>query len=297
MNRQPHRALVVEDEREAAADLVDVLKTCGCETVIATNRHDALLQLASTTFCIVLLDLEIGSEPDSIRGRVENGKAVLEEARRRFPERGSTGALPIIVISAHATDMEAALAAMRDGASDVVQKLWSAKEKADRIYAALERTGRTSHARCQTLLRNAEPANRPDGLVLTIPADREGQRAVVALSGRRAPLTMASLKILLRLVEARLSIGKVNKLDLGGRADRGFKAIAVLRDELRVAYAGDMKLLVVNDQKKHYWLAESVTIGEVNEERLRMFDDAKVSESARKIRNLLAQKEKFPGKA
>lgn len=287
MSRQPHRALVVEDEREAAADLVDVLETCGCETVVATNRYDALVQLASSTFCIILLDLEIGSEPDSIRGRVENGKAVLEEARRRFPERGSTGALPIIVISAHATEMEAGLAAMRDGASDVVQKLWSAKEKADRIYEALERTGRTSHARCQEFLRSAAPTSRPDGLVLSIPADREGQRARIRISERPAPITMASLRVLLQLVEARLQKGRVNKLDLGGRDDRGFKAISVLRNELKPAYAGDMKALIVNDQKGNYWLAETVSIGEVNAEGLRAFGESKITALADKIRSLL----------
>jgi len=298
MTRLPHLALVVEDEREAAADLVEVLRTCGCESVVATNRLDALAQLASTRFCIVLLDLEIGSEPDSIRGRVENGKAVLDEARRRFPERvGPTAALPVIVISAHATETEAAVAAMRDGASDVVQKLWSTKEKADRIYAALERTGRTSHARCQELAEGAAPASRPEGLVLTIPALPEGRRVVIRLSERPAPITPASLKVLLQLVEARLSNKRVHKVDLGGRGDRGFKPIATLRNELRPAYAGDLQELILNDQNGNYWLAETISIGRVDVDRLRALGDSKITTLAGRIRSLLEDKQKFPGKA
>lgn len=295
-----HQALIVEDEPEMAADLVKILKACGCEAEIATNRQDALALLTSSTFCLILLDLEIGSEPGSIRGRVENGRAVLEEARRRFPERiGTHAALPIIVISAHATETDAAVAAMRDGASDVVQKLWEAKKKAERIYAALENSGRTSHARCQELLRAAAPASHIDGLVLAIPADRDGRRALVTLSERVAPLPMASLKLLLQLVEARLSTGdgRVHKLDLGGRSDRGLKAISDLRNDLKPAFAGDTKLLIANDQAGNYWLAESVAIGEVNAERLSAFGDSRIAELAAKICNLLAAKEKFSRKA
>jgi len=294
MTLQPHRALVVEDEPEMADDLVQILKTCGCEAVIATNRQDALARLASGTFCLILLDLEIGTEPGSIRGRVENGRAVLEDARRRFPERiGTHAVLPVIVISAHATETDDAVAAMREGASDVVQKLWEANKKAERIYAALETSGRTSHARCQELLRAAAPAGHLDGLVLSIPADRDGRRALVTLSGRAAPLPIASLKLLLQLVEARLSPGdgRVHKLDLGGRSDRGFKAISDLRNDLKPAFAGDTKLLIANDQAGSYWLAESVSIGDVNAERLSAFGNSKVAALGKKIRNLLAAKE------
>ena len=89
MSHQAHRALVVEDEPEAAADFVEILKSVWMQeaTVVATNRRDAMRLLESTPFCIIILDLEIGSEPDSIRGRVENGKPFLQDARRRFPER------------------------------------------------------------------------------------------------------------------------------------------------------------------------------------------------------------------
>jgi len=300
MTLQPHQALVVEDDLEMAHDLVQILKTCGCEAVIATNRHDALAHLTSGTFCLILLDLEIGTEPGSIRGRVENGRAVLEEARRRFPERiGKHPVLPIIVISAHATETDDAVAAMREGASDVVQKLWKANKKTERIYAALEASGRTSHARCQEILRAAVPASQLEGLVLSIPGDRDGRRALVTLNGRAAPLPMASLKLLLQLVEARLSPGDghIHKLDLGGRSDRGFKAISDLRNELKPAFAGDTKLLIVNDQAGNYGLAESVSIGEVNAERLSTFGNSTVATLGKKIRNLLADREEFPRKA
>ena len=132
--------------------------------------------------------------------------------------------------------------------------------------------------------------------MLAIPADRDGRRAVVKLSERPAPITMASLKVLLQLVQARLSTGQVHKLDLGGRDDRGFKAIAVLRNELKPAYAGDMKELIANDQNGNYWLADTVSIGQLDVERLRAFGNSTITTLASKIRSLLEAKEKFPGK-
>lgn len=287
----------MEDELEAAADLVEILKTCGCEAVVTTNRRDALDQLASTSFCIILLDLQIGSEPDSIRGRVENGKAILEEARRSFPDRaGATHALPIVVISGFAAETEAAVAAMRDGASDVVQKLWSAKDKADRIYAALERAGRTSHRSCQTLLSTANAASAPEALTLSISGERNARRVLVTLGDRRTSITKASLRVLLHLVRARLTTGLVHKVDLGGSADRGFKAISNLRNELRPA-CDDTKFLITNDHQGGYGLADNVTIGEVNAERLGLLDDRLITRLAVEIRSLLAQKQKSAGGA
>jgi CheY-like chemotaxis protein len=298
MSDPSHLALVVEDEPEAAADLVEILRTCGCEAVVATNRRDALVQLASAVFCIVLLDLEIGSEPDSIRGRVANGKEVLNETRRRFPEReGTTHALPIIVISGFAAETEAAVAAMRDGASDVVQKLSSAKDKADRIYAALEHAGRTSHRRCQELLSATKPMATSGMLTLSIPAEREGRRVLVMLGGRRAAITLSSLKILLHLVKARLGTGVVHKIDLGGSADRGFKAISVLRNDLKQAYSGDPKLLITNDQQGGYAFADIVSIEDVNAEKLALLDNRQITNLAREIRNLLNEKQESDGKS
>lgn len=296
MSNRHHRALVVEDEAEAAADLVEVLQTCGCESVVVTNRHDALIQLRSTEFCLIVLDLQIGSEPDSIRGRVENGKAVLADARRRFPARtDATHALPIIVVSGFARETEAAVEAMREGASDVVQKLSTPQEKVDRIVAVLERSGRTSHGRCDELSRAAIGSLPPRELTLSIPADRDGRRFVVMLGARSTALPVASLKVLLHLVKARLSTGFVHKIDLGGSADRGFKAISVLRNELKPAYSGDLKTLIANDYQGGYRLADDVSVGAVNVEVLEALGDKEIAKLAREIRSLLNGKAKSDG--
>ena len=160
----------------------------------------------------------------------------------------------------------------------------------------MEALGRTLHRRCQELSTAAKRADRPDGLTLSIPADRDGRRVSVMLGGRRATLTLASLKVLLQLARARLSTGSVNKIDMGGSADRGFKAISVLRNELKQAYAGDTKGLIANDLHGGYCLAATVSVGELNVDRLEGLDDRQITKLAREIRSLINGKEPSDGK-
>lgn len=297
MSHQHHRALIVEDEPEAAADLVEILKACGCEGVIATNRRDALARLAEV-FCIILLDLQIKAEPDSIRGHFEHGKQFLKEARSRYPQlSGAKYSLPIVVLSGFASETEAAVAVMRDGASDVVQKLSTREHKADRIHEALEASGRTSHRVCEERSVALAPANAVNALTLSIPGEQDGRRVVVCLGQRRAKLTHRALKVLLHLVKARLSDSLVHKTDLGARSDQGFRGVSVLRDELAKAYDGDEKQLVTNDQRGSYGLAETVKIGHVDSEKLQRLGDQEITKLAREIRRLSAPMEESAGKS
>jgi CheY-like chemotaxis protein len=294
---QPHRALIVEDEAEAAADLVEVARTCGCEGVIATNRRDASAKLDQAAFCIILLDLQIKAEPDSIRGHFEHGKLFLREARGRYPQLfGAKHSLPIVVLSGFASETEAAVAVMRDGASDVVQKLSTREYKADRIHEALEAAGRTSHRACEELSGALAPVNTVNELTLSIPGEQEGRRVVVRLGQRRAKLTHGALKVLLHLVKARLSDSLVHKIDLGARNDQGFRGVSILRNELGKAYDGDEKELVTNDQRGSYGLADRVKVGQVDTEKLERLGDQEITKLAHEIRRLSAPVEKSAGK-
>lgn len=297
MSQLRHRALIVEDDLEVAEDLRETLNEYGFDAEITTNRRDALLLLEKVPFCVIVLDLQIKAERDSSRAYPEHGKLLLTEARARFPQPGGKKySLPIVILSGFASETEVAVELMRNGASDVVQKLSSSTQKGDRIYRALEEASRTSHARCEELA-HAAPAKSVEGLVLSVPAKREGRRALVTLGGRAVALPMASLKVLLLLVEGSLSSRAVHKVDLGGSDERGFKQISTLREALKVAYDGDLKALIINNQDKHYSLAEFVSIGEVNVPALAAFGEAQISNVATRIGCLLKAKEKFPGKA
>ncbi len=293
---QKHRALVVEDEAEAAADLAEILTTCGCESVVVTNRRDALEQLDRGAFCIILLDLEIRSVPDSIRGRVDHGKLFLREARCRYPELvGTKYALPIVVLSGFASETEEAVAVMKEGASDVVQKLSSVRNKADRIQEALETAGRPSHRVCAdrgTAVRD----NPRSELTLSISGEQEGRRVVVQLGSRTAKLTQVALKVLLHLLKARVSNSSVHKTDLGARDDRGFRSVSVLRDQLAAACEGPVKELIKNDQHGNYSLADRVVPGSVDTARLERLGDREITKLAREIHRLSAAMEESAGK-
>jgi CheY-like chemotaxis protein len=298
MNHQRHRALIVEDEPEAAADLVEILRTCGCDAVIATNRRDAAAELERAPFCIILLDLQIKAEPDSIRGHFEHGRQLLKDARSRYPQLcGAKHSLPIVVLSGFASETEAAVAVMRDGASDLVQKLSTREHKTDRIYEALEASGRTSHRACvERAGLTSSGTVFATKLILAILGDQDGRRVVISLGQRRTKLTHASLKILLHLVKARLLNSLVHKTDLGARSDRGFRGVSVLRSELANAYDGDEKELVTNDQRGSYGLAERVGIGHVATEQLARIGDREITRLAREISRLFDEIAKSAGK-
>lgn len=286
-----HRALVVEDEPEAAADLVEILDAEGCDCVVASNHKEALERLAVGPFCIILVDLSIKSDPGAIRGNAAYGSAFIREARARHPAHvGKAHTLPIVVVSGHALEPETAVAAMRDGASDVVQKLSSGREKAERIRQALENSGRASHKHCERLVSSNRVPSTSVQLVLEIPGELIGQRVLVRLGQRPARLTHTALKVLLILIKGRLSSNaRVHKLDLGGKGGeegRSFRNVSVLRQQLAMAYDGDDKELVTNTQDGFYCLAEKLVVGHIDTVRLEALNDHGIAMLAREIRRL-----------
>ncbi len=284
-----HRALVVEDEPEAAADLVEILNAEGCDCVVASSRKEALEELAAGPFCIIFVDLEIKSDPGAIRGHAAHGSAFIREARARYLDHpGKAHSLPIVVVSGHALEPETAVAAMRDGASDVVQKLSSGQEKSERIREALEKAGRVSHTECAKLMSSNRAPSTLHQLVLDITGERDGQRVVVRLSQRGAKLSLTALKVLLRLICGRLSTDVwVHKFDLGaGKDGASFRTVSVLRQQLAVAYDGNEKELVTNDQGGSYCLAEKVIVGDIDTGKLEALGDHQITKLAREIRRL-----------
>ena len=87
------------------------------------NREDALAALQNKSFCLILLDLQIKSAADAIKGHVEHGKALLRKIREKYGDHNGTAFwLPVLIVSGFAREVDEAVDVMKDGASDVIQK-------------------------------------------------------------------------------------------------------------------------------------------------------------------------------
>jgi len=277
-----HVALIVEDDKETALDLRQILRSCDCDSVVVDNHHDALAALQNKSFCFVLLDLQIKSEVESIKGHIDHGKALLRKIREKYGDHHGTAFwLPVIIVSGFAREVDEAVDVMKDGASDVIQKPLENRQVAQHVRRALEASGRKMHERCQQL-PPAQTLNLTNGLLITIPGDRIKRRTRVAIASRSVELPDASLKVLLHLMIARRKGRQVHKIDLGATADQGFKGISTLRNELKPVLGGID--IIKNDYHGNYSLVDDVTIGECAVDNLLKIGDQTISELARQLR-------------
>src|SRR5438445_556348 len=109
-----HIALIVEDDKETAEDLVEILLSIDCDSVVADIREDALAEIQNKSFCFVLLDLQIKSAADSIKGHVEHGKALLRKIREKHGEHnGAAFWLSVLIVSGFAREVDEAVDVMK----------------------------------------------------------------------------------------------------------------------------------------------------------------------------------------
>jgi len=281
MNKR-HIALIVEDDKETAEDLREILQTCDCDSVVVDNREDALAALENNSFCLVLLDLQIKSAADSIKGRIDHGKGVLRKIREKYGDHHGTAFwLPVLIVSGFAREVDEAVDVMRDGASDVIQKPLENQQVSERIRQALQVSGRQTHDRCN----EAPPIQGPHlkgGVVIAIPGDRIASKSVI--------LPDASLKILLRLMVAHRKGDPVHKIDLGATADQGFKGISTLRNELKPVL-GQVDI-IKNDYHGNYRLADDVRIGQCAVDELLKIGDTTISALAKQLQHQVSHRTK-----
>jgi len=213
-----HCALIVEDDAETALDLGEILKSLGCDSVNVTNAEDAMRELETRSFCLVLLDLEIKGKPDAIKGHVEYGKALLRRIRQGHSDHtGWRFWLPVLVVSGFARERDEALELMKDNATDVIQKPINSRAVSAAIRKAWAESGRETHDGCENH-RVVDRDNFKEKVVLAIPGDRSKRRAVVRLGSQSVTLTDSSLRVLLHLV---LATSKTNRyIDRSGREPR-----------------------------------------------------------------------------
>ena len=116
--------LVVDDEADIRELMAGVLADEGFETRIAADSDGALNAIAQRRPHLVVLDVWLqGSRLDGIQ--------VLDEITRDYPD------LPVIIISGHGT-IETAVAAIRKGAFDFIEKPFKADKLCHTVRLALE---------------------------------------------------------------------------------------------------------------------------------------------------------------
>ena len=260
-------------------------RSCGPLSAITwlwPSFDGAVQALRTSTFCFILLDLQIKRASDAIKGHVEHGNALLREIRRLYPEHtGAAFWLPVIVVSGFARDVAAAVDVMKDGASDVVQKPLKSRDVSDAVRRGLEKSGRVTHDQC-----GPAPPELPAGLSadvrLEIPGDRIGRRTRVTVGQKELQLTDGCLKVLLRLIVAHREGKGVHKIALGARADQGFKGISLLREALKGGLPPGVDI-IDNDYHGTYTLTENVVVGDCDTGKLRAIGDRVISTLADKL--------------
>lgn len=278
-----HHVLVVEDDPPMAEELCVVLEAMGHTFAVVNNKQDALAALSSSSFCLVLLDLEIKANSTSIKPHVEVGHRLLEEVRSRRPDVVPRGhRYPILVVSGHAPDADEAVRVMQSGASSLVQKRVG-QNFSKAIQGCLDVSGRTDHASCVEYEAAAEARPTSEsGLLLSIPGPRVNRRTRICVSGRCADITDSALLILLRLIVGKFENKPVHKRDFGVKDEYGFKGVSRLEEQLRAILPPNTRL-VKNLWHGNYSLVPEVAIGNIDQNTIDAADEGEATSLAQQL--------------
>jgi two-component system response regulator FlrC len=119
------RILIVEDDPTLRMALLDTLETAGFQCFEASNGKQALLQLMHQDIEVIVSDVQMD---------VMDGNELLKATREKYPS------IPFVMMTAHAS-VERAVAAMRDGATDYLQKPFEAKSLVATVERMVKRSG------------------------------------------------------------------------------------------------------------------------------------------------------------
>jgi two-component system nitrogen regulation response regulator NtrX len=137
--------LVVDDERDIRELVAGVLEDEGYETRAAADSDSALEAIATRRPSLVLLDVWL-------QGSRLDGLDLLDEIKRRDPS------IPVLVISGHG-NLDTAVAAIRRGASDFIEKPF----EAERLLLLVARATETERLKREVASLRAS-AGREDDL-------------------------------------------------------------------------------------------------------------------------------------
>ena len=119
------RILIVEDDPTLRMALIDTLEEATFEVFEADNGKEALLQLMHQDIDVIVSDVQMD---------VMDGNQLLAAVREKYPS------IPFVMMTAHAS-VERAVAAMRDGATDYLQKPFEATSLLDTVTRMAKRSG------------------------------------------------------------------------------------------------------------------------------------------------------------
>ena len=136
--------LVVDDELDIRELVSGVLEDEGYETRTAADSDAALEAIAARRPSLVLLDVWL-------QGSRLDGLALLAEIKRRDPS------IPVLVISGHG-NLDTAVAAIRQGAADFIEKPF----QAERLLLMVERATETERLRREVASLRATAGRETD---------------------------------------------------------------------------------------------------------------------------------------
>ena len=119
------RILIVEDDPTLRMALLDTLEAAGFQGFEASNGKEALLQLMHQDIEVIVSDVQMD---------VMDGNELLKATREKYPS------IPFVMMTAHAS-VERAVAAMRDGATDYLQKPFEARSLVSTVERMVKRSG------------------------------------------------------------------------------------------------------------------------------------------------------------
>jgi len=168
------RILVVEDNETMRAGMMTVAAGLDHEVEGAADGAEGIARAGSYRPDLVITDLKLGEV---------DGLDVLRAVKERTPET------PVIVVTAHGT-IEVAVAAMKQGAFDFIEKPFGPKVLAAKIDKALEVAA--VHVRARRLAEEnealkAELAEGGPGGFEELVGDSEAMRRVFRLIEKIAP--------------------------------------------------------------------------------------------------------------
>ena len=171
-NSSPPRVLVADDQAAVREALRILLVKEGYEVALATSPKEVLQTLENSEIALILLDLNYARDTTS----GQEGLDLIPQIKK------IEGAPPIVVMTAWAT-IDLAVAAMRVGARDFIQKPWEnarvlAIVRTQLDFAAAEQRGTRLESENQVLrsdaglLSNRKPAMPTNDLIARSPAMR-----------------------------------------------------------------------------------------------------------------------------
>jgi DNA-binding NtrC family response regulator len=154
----PGRVLVVDDKDNIVKLLARILSP-EYDVTTAEDGTRALALIAATEFDVIVSDIRMPGA---------DGMTVLQETRRLHPET------EVVLMTAFAT-VQDAVAAMKQGAYDYLQKPFEPDEALIVVRRAMER--RQLRAQARDLQAALSGAHRFDNVVAESPADAQGARS------------------------------------------------------------------------------------------------------------------------